>query len=107
MLSAVVVVHQIGPIRGGSELAMSENVAVANPETGAPGAFGWEANEDYTGDSAEHMDSTLDDAETRGVMKGEAGMESDEDAEVRREGGSDTEERLGREEWRGNTKKGP
>ena len=49
---------------------------------------------EHGGAPADHdefaMDSTLDDAETR-----EAGMESDEDAEVRREGGSDTEERLG------------
>ena len=54
---------------------------------------------EHGGAPADHdefaMDSTLDDAETRGVSKGEAGMESDEDAEVRREGGSDTEERLG------------
>ena len=61
---------------------------------------------EHGGAPADHdefaMDSTLDDAETR-----EAGMESDEDAEVRRAGGSDTEERLGREEWSGNTKKGP
>ena len=58
-------------------------------------AFGWEANENHTGDTEEHMDSTLDDAETRGVKKGDEATESDEDAEVRREGGSDTEERLG------------